>query len=110
MTNSENILQKPKDKKEVSVVKFGSSPQADWKIIFLITLGLIVIVSTLNGFLFFRVNSGAGLGGGVVVGDEENALSITKLQEALTYYQAKGLEFEVIKTAATTTNVVDPSL
>lgn len=88
---------------------FGTSPEADWRIILISTIILAVLVLAFSVFLFTKIDKREIF---VVEKSEEQrekALDISLLRETVFYYQNKALEFERIKNA-TSTEAVDPSL
>lgn len=87
---------------------FGTSPEADWKIILISTIILTVLVIALSVFLFIKVDKGEIFMVEKSVGQKEKALNISLLKETVFYYQNKALEFERIKSSVTPT--ADPSL
>ena len=99
MENSENNNKKFSWKLESGKWLFGlgTSPDADWKIIFVSTIILAVLMIILNVFIFIKIDRQE-----VVVSDEANkehqkVLDLSELRETVLYYQNKALEFEKIK-------------
>lgn len=88
---------------------WGSSPDADWKVIFLGTLILVTFVSILSLLIFFQVEKGWVFRGTEELISEESTLDIEKLEKTLTYYQGKAAEFQRLISGSATV-VVDPSL
>ena len=87
---------------------WSSSPDADWKVIFIGTVSLIVFVSILNLVVFVRVDKGKFFVGEEVI-TETLTLNTEKLKKTLTYYQNKAAEFKRF-TSGGATVIVDPSL
>jgi|SRR3989338_7295529 len=87
---------------------FGTSPEADWKIIFISALLLAVLVIVLSVFIFIKIDKGEIFVVEKLVGEKKNTLDLNVLRETVSYYQNKALEFESIKN--TKTPSVDPSL
>ena len=88
---------------------FGTSPEADWKIILISTVVLTVLVVTLSVLIFIKVNARELF---MVEQPEEEkgqTLDTLLLRKTVLYYQNKALEFDRIKNAGTST-VADPSL
>lgn len=108
MTDLNSIFKKFNSKQGVSMLNLGSGPKADWRAIFVSTAVLIVLVSLLNAYMFFKVDKSEIFVVEEPTG-EENTLDLEKLKETTRYYQNKAMEFERIK-KATNTPVVDPSL
>lgn len=90
---------------------WGASPDSDWKVIFITTMTLALLVGAWDALTYFKVRSG-DLAAGVASGESENAtLNKESLKRAVEYYQAKEIEFEKLKRgSATTTTATDPSL
>ena len=87
---------------------FGLSPEVDWKIIFVSTAVLIILVIASSIFIYVKIDKGEIF---VVEKPEENrerTLNISALKETISYYQNKALEFERIKSQVTP--ATDPSL
>ena len=107
MKNLASIFKKSRSQDAGPLFGFGTSAQADWKIIFFSTLVFILIVSILNLALFVQINRGEIF----VIEEKDNApqhtLDLEKLRETNAYYQNKALGFERIK-KATSTPITDP--
>lgn len=87
---------------------FGTSPDADWKIIFISTMILVILIVVLSVFMFIKIYRG-----GIFVVErstepEEKIFDPSLLRETVLYYQNKALEFERIKQSVTP--AIDPSL
>lgn len=106
--NLDPVLEKIEWHADGHLFGFGLSPEADWKVIFVSTVTLIVIVSMLNIFMFLRVDRG-GLSREEALESEVPSLDLESLKGAVNYYQNKSKEFERIRNG-TVTVVVDPSL
>ena len=92
-----------------SLFGFGTSPNYDWKIIFTITVILIVLVTTLNVFMFLKSQKGELSTSEQTAQGEDLALDLEKVRELNSYYKTKALEFNRIKRGGTV-RIVDPSL
>ena len=99
MENSENNNKRFSWKLESGKWLFGlgTSPDADWKIIFVSTIILAILMITLNVFMFVKIDRQE-----VVVSDETNkdkqkVLDLSELRETVLYYRNKALEFDKIK-------------
>lgn len=108
MKNSQVFLKKSRWKINGRLFGFGDSPESDWKIIFISTIILAVLVVTLSVFMFIEIYQE-----GIFVTEEppvqkEKAINVSVLKETVLYYQNKALEFEKIKSLVTP--AVDPSL
>lgn len=106
--NDVNSILKNLDWKHRRPFGWGSSPDADWKVIFVGTLLLISLVTIFNLVVFFRVDKGEFFAEEEVTA-EIPTLDTEELKETLNYYQNKALEFERL-TSGEATVVVDPSL
>lgn len=109
MNDLKSILQKFKLKRGGSPFGWGASPDADWKVIFLSTLALIVLVSVWSFLEFIKVSKGE-----VSIVEDDGVVTtalfdLNNLKDTAAYYEAKALEFERIKNG-TSTSVVDPSI
>lgn len=87
---------------------FGTSPEADWKIILILTMILAVLVIVLSAFMFIKINRGEIFVVKRSIEQEEKVLDTSLLRETVLYYQNKALEFEKIKNSVTP--ATDPSL
>ena len=103
------ILKKIEWKQDGRPFGWGGSPDGDWKLIFISTLVLIVLVSAWNYLTFMKVSGGEIFIAEDVSTEEVPLLDVEGLKNAVLYYEIKALEFEKIKNG-TTTSVVDPSL
>lgn len=86
----------------------GSNPETDWKIIFVSTLVLAVLVVVLSVFIFMKIDKGE-----IFVVEKSNeqgekSLDTSLLKETVSYYENKAREFERIK--GLIVPAVDPSL
>ena len=90
-------------------LKFGRSPESDWRIIFVSTILLVIIVSVLNVKLFVKINRGEAFATGENSPDKVASLNVPKLINTLDYYLNKKAEFEKIKSGAIAP-VIDPSI
>lgn len=90
---------------------WGASPDADWKVIFLATFFLIVVVAAWDVFTYFKVKSG-DLSASDVSGETElPKLNSDSLKNILEYYADKADELEKIKAGTSSTmNPSDPSV
>ena len=80
-------------------IGFGTSPEADWKIIFISGVVLAVSIKIDKGEIFLVERT---------TEQEDKALDISALKETVSYYQGKALEFERVKNLKV--SIVDPSL
>lgn len=108
MKSFKEIFRKKRSGGEKSSLSFGHGPEADWKLILVSTIVLVVFVSICNLVIFLRINREVL----VVengVGETEATLDLNRLKSTLRYYQNKEVEFEKIKAGAVP-SVIDPSL
>ena len=87
---------------------FGTSPEADWKIIFVSTMILAVLVIASNIFIFIKINKGEIFVVEKSAEEGDKTLDLSLIRKTVSYYQNKALEFERIKRAKTP--ATDPSL
>ncbi len=87
---------------------FGTSPEADWKIIFVSTIILTILVIVSSIFIFIKIDKGEIFVVEKSAGEGDKTLDLSLLRETVSYYQNKALEFERIKRARTP--ATDPSL
>lgn len=109
MKNFSAFFKKLDFKKKGSLFGFGTSPQADWKIIFTTGALLVILGILANALIFIKVDKGEIF---VVEAPEllgEHGLNLNTLRETVGYYNSKALEFERIK-SGTSTGLVDPSI
>ena len=88
---------------------FGTSPEADWKIILISTMSLAVLVVALSVLVFIKVNTRELFMVEQLEEEKGQTLNALLLRKTVLYYQNKALEFERIKNAGTST-AADPSL
>lgn len=108
MINSQAFLKKFKWQTNGRLFGFGTSPEADWKIIFMSTIILVVLVIFSSAFMFIIVSKGETLVVGESSVQDAKSLDTALLKETVLYYQNKALEFERIKSLVVPS--VDPSL
>ena len=109
MQDLKNIFKKV-ETRNGSLFGLGTGVQADWKFIFFSTVLLIVIVSTLNVLVFLRVDKGEVFESGDDESGPRSTLNLDKLRDANTYYRAKALEFNRIKSGGARASFSDPSI
>lgn len=95
-------------KKNGRLIGFGTSPETDWKIIFNTTIVLSVLVIVLNIFIFIKIDKGEIFATEKTLNEQEQALNLVLLNETISYYKDKAIEFERIKNSKQL--VADPSL
>lgn len=108
MDNFKNFFTKLNFKKNGRLFGIGTSPDADWKIIFVSTIMLAILVIGLSTFIFIKVGRGEIFVVEKPTEEGEHNLNLPLLRETVSYYQDKLVEFEKIKN--TKTPAVDPSL
>jgi hypothetical protein len=109
MNELKSLLQKFKLKREGSPFGWGASPDADWKVIFLSTLVLVIVVGGWSYLEFNRIIKGEIFVSKEVSEGGAPLFDLENLKKTAAYYEAKALEFEKIK-SGTTSSVVDPSI
>ena len=108
MENPQTFLKKLNWKINGRLFGFGTSSEADWKIIFISTVVLAVLVIVLSVFIFIKINKGEIFVVKKSAEPEKKALNLSLLRETVSYYENKALEFERIKSVKI--EAVDPSL
>ncbi|MDP2720347.1 MAG: hypothetical protein Q8O75_00025, partial [bacterium] len=109
MENPQPSLKKWNWKVNGRLFGFGTSPETDWKIIFILTTIFAVFVVALSVFMFIKINRGEIFVVKRSVEQEEKVLDASLLRETVLYYQNKALEFEKIKSSVVVP-AADPSL
>ena len=87
---------------------FGTSPAADWKIIFVFSCILATMAIVASGLVFLRISKEEVSTTERTTEQGDKILDTTALHNTVLYYQNKEVEFERIKAARTP--AVDPSL
>ncbi|MFZ2763798.1 MAG: hypothetical protein WAX80_02050 [Minisyncoccia bacterium] len=108
MENLQTSFKKVNWKVSGRLFGFGTSPEADWKIIFVSGLTFALLLIVLSIFMFIKIDKGEIFVVEKIEGENEKTLDIARLQETVSYYQNKAVEFERIKAAKV--SAVDPSL
>ncbi|MDP3874894.1 MAG: hypothetical protein Q8Q22_00015 [bacterium] len=108
MENPQPSLKKLNWKVNGRLFGFGTSPETDWKIIFILTTILAVFVVALSVFMFIKINRGEIFVVERSTEQEGVSLDTPLLRKTVLYYQNKAIEFERIK--STVTPATDPSL
>lgn len=86
----------------------GTGPESDWRLIFISTLVLAVLVVATSAFIFIEIERGGIFTIKDIETEEARTLNISKLAETVDYYEYKAGQFERIKNSNTV--AVDPSL
>jgi|SRR3989344_9072915 len=108
MENPQTFLKKLNWKVNGWLFGFGTSSEADWKIIFISTVVLAVLVIVLSVFIFIKINKGEIFVVKKSAEPEKKTLDLSLLRKTVSYYENKALEFERIRSVKTP--AVDPSL
>jgi hypothetical protein len=87
---------------------FGVSPNADWKILFVSSVLLVILACILGSYFFIRVNLGQLVGQKSYQTEEGKVFDEDLLKQTLEYYKSRAVMFEEIKMTKET--VPDPSL
>ena len=87
---------------------FGTSVEADWKIIFISTIVLAILAIVLSLYIFIKIDKGEIFVIEKTTEQSETTLDASLLKETVSYYKNKALKFERIKNVIKPT--VDPSL
>jgi hypothetical protein len=87
---------------------FGTSPEVDWKIIFMSAVVLGVLLIALSAYIFIKIDKAELFAIEQSADQSEKTLDTKALKEVVSYYQNKAIEFEKIKNSVTAST--DPSL
>jgi len=82
---------------------FGTSAEADWKIIFVSTVVLAILAMVLSLYIYIKIDKGEIFVIEKTAGQGETTLGASLLKETVSYYKNKAIEFKRIK------NVVKPA-
>lgn len=107
MKNSRASLKKLNWKVNGRLFGFGTSPEVDWKIIFILAMILAVFVIALSVFMFIKIDRKGIFVVERPTGGRGTTLDASLLRETVLYYQNKALEFKRIKSVITP--ATDPS-
>ena len=108
MTIWKTFLARVKFRQNGRIFGWGTCPEADWKVIFITMVVLIVLTIVFNILMFIQINRGAIFVTVKPEGNKQETLNPDLLRQTISYYQGKVLEFERIqKERASST---DPSL
>ena len=108
MENQPTPIKKLQWKHNSWLFGFGTSPEADWRIILISAMILVVLIITLSVFIFIKIDKGEIFVVERLAEQSEKTLNLSLLKETVSYYEAKDLELGKIKNA--TTVATDPSL
>ena len=105
MENPRTSLKKLNWKVNGRLFGFGTSPEADWKIILISTIVLAVLAIALNVLIFIKIDKREIFVADKAGEERGQALDISLLRETVLYYQNKAREFEKIQNQKTTSMV-----
>lgn len=108
MSKLKTFFEKFDWKTDIRLPALGTSPEADWKIIFASTVVLSILAITLSVFIFVKVDKGEVFVVKEPTGQMEKTLNISRLKETVSHYRNKALEFGKIKSKKT--SATDPSI
>src|SRR3989344_8024737 len=100
MKDLKEIFKKNDWKGKGSLIRFGSGPEADWKLIVISAITLVILVSALNVWMFVKINEGEAFEIEESAEETEATLDLKKLRATIEYYQNKEVEFEKIRSGA----------
>lgn len=106
--STSNFLGKLNMKKNGRLFGIGTSPEADWRFVFVSALIIAILVICLSVFIFMQVDKGEVFINERPDGGGGRTLNTSALRETVSYYQAKGEEFERLRISPEPS--VDPSL
>lgn len=108
MENLKTFLKKPNLKLNGSLFGFGTSPEADWKVIFVSSAVLAISFVIFSVYIFIKIDKGEIFVSKQTTEQEGQILDTALFKETISYYEAKALEFKEMKKVEIT--AVDPSL
>lgn len=108
MENLKTFFKKSDLKFSSALFGFGTSPEADWKVIFISSAVLAISFVSFSVYIFIKIDKGEIFVPEEPVGQEENIFDSALLTETVSYYQGKALEFTEMKQEGIP--AVDPSL
>lgn len=108
MENFKGFLKKPDLKFSGNPFGFGTSPEADWKVIFISSVILAISFVIFSVYIFIKIDKGEIFVSKKTTNQDGQVLDTTLLTETVSYYEAKALEFKEMKMIRIST--VDPSL
>jgi len=108
MENLKTFFKKSDLKFSGNLFGFGTSPEADWKVIFISSAILAIAFVSFSVYIFIGVDKGEIFVSEKSVGQEGQIFDSALLAETVSYYEAKALEFTEMKKAGIPS--VDPSL
>lgn len=94
-------------KKNGKFLGFGSSPGADWEVVFIVTALLTTLMIVGGAYLFVQVGKGE-------LGKSEESVEATltldekRLDATVEYYESKAEKFETLRNSRV--NLADPSI
>ena len=109
MNDLRTSLKKLNWKIDGKIFGFGTSPEADWRIIFISAIILVVLVIAFSIFMFRQTNQTDIFTPDDLGVPEGQILDTSVLRETILYYQNKESEFGRIKNSALLVPA-DPSL
>ncbi len=87
---------------------FGVSPNADWKVLFVCMILLLIIVSSLGTYLFVKINNGSLFTVKTQTQSVAPKINTDQLRRTLQYYDERAKTLEDIK--KNKVSIPDPSL
>lgn len=108
MNNLQNLFKRFHITTQGRLFGFGTSPEADWKIIFSFGTILVLVVIFLSVYLFLVSDNWKSPGAGNPYSQEGGVLNADLLRETVLYYENKALDFERIKLEKV--EIPDPSI
>ncbi len=94
--------------KKGKLLDWGTRPENDWKIMFIGFVAVIIIVFSLCGYYFIKVERGDALVQDGVEVVEVNSFNLNRLRQLIKNYQERMLKFEESKNNPE--DILDPSL
>jgi hypothetical protein len=103
-----NIFKKLNLRRNGTFLGIGTNAESDWKVIFLSSLFLFVIVVILSTYLFIDINTGVATKDDEIAKSRDKSLNTALLTKVVEYYEGKQQNFDKIKSTKAT--VSDPSI
>lgn len=94
-------------KKDGRILGFGTSPEADWKIIVYSTALLVLCMFAFNIYIFIKIDKGEIFTTERIV-ESNRTLDVQKLESVVSHYIEQEAEYENVKKSLNTTP--DPSI
>ncbi len=108
MENLKTFFKKSDLKFSGNLFGFGTSPEADWKVIFILSAILAVSFVGFSVYIFIKIDKGEIFLSENLSQQNDKVLDTNLLKESAAYYKNKAVEFAELKNVGIP--AVDPSL